>query len=298
MEFIQLGSNGRKSFLTYLFVIVSLLIIFIVTGEVSLFLIVEQVNPASEIGEIADLIGVLGKNWTFMILLIPFLFGVLLFRFALPVFHRRSFMTIITSRLKIDWRRFFFSFSCWMLINFIFLGIQYFLSNKLVFQLDWGKFLTLAAISVILLPFQTFFEELMFRGYLLQGVHLFFKRKTSSILFVGILFGLLHGANPEVKQLGYGILVYYVVSGLFLTLITVLDDGIELSFGYHTANNLFGAIILTSNWQAFQTDALFLDTSKPSFGLENWLTLLIIQPVLFFLFYRKYNWDLNRLKSN
>jgi hypothetical protein len=69
-----------------------------------------------------------------------------------------------------------------------------------------------------------------------------------------------------------------------------MDEGMELSMGYHAANNVFTAIMITNNWQAFQTDALFLDTSIPSFGLDSILTLAFIQPALLFVFSKMYQW--------
>jgi hypothetical protein len=75
-----------------------------------------------------------------------------------------------------------------------------------------------------------------------------------------------------------------------------MDDGLELSMGYHAVNNLFAALILTNSWQAFQTDALFIDPTPPSFGWDNYVTLLIIQPLMLFVFSKKYNWTTYREK--
>jgi hypothetical protein len=69
-----------------------------------------------------------------------------------------------------------------------------------------------------------------------------------------------------------------------------MDEGMELSMGYHAANNVFTAIMITNNWQAFQTDAVFIDTSIPSFGLDSIVTLAIIQPALLILFSRIFKW--------
>jgi hypothetical protein len=71
---------------------------------------------------------------------------------------------------------------------------------------------------------------------------------------------------------------------------TIMDEGMELSMGYHAANNVFTAIMITNNWQAFQTDAVFIDTSIPSFGLDSIVTLAIIQPALLILFSRIFKW--------
>jgi hypothetical protein len=48
--------------------------------------------------------------------------------------------------------------------------------------------------------------------------------------------------------------------------------------------------MITNNWQAFQTDAIFLDTSIPSFGLDSIVTLAVIQPAMLLLFSKLYTW--------
>lgn len=47
----------------------------------------------------------------------------------------------------------------------------------------------------------------------------------------------------------------------------LMDDGLELSMGYHAINNIFAALILTNEWQAFQTDALFYGSCKTNFRM-------------------------------
>jgi hypothetical protein len=80
------------------------------------------------------------------------------------------------------------------------------------------------------------------------------------------------------------------LTGVFLGIIVLMDDGIELTSGYHLANNFFAVVILTNNWQVFQTDALLMDHSVPTFGWDNLLTILIIQPLLIYIFSKKYQW--------
>ncbi|MDC1186818.1 hypothetical protein N8079_03230 [Crocinitomicaceae bacterium] len=72
-----------------------------------------------------------------------------------------------------------------------------------------------------------------------------------------------------------------------------VDNGLELTIGYHFANNIFAAIVLTTNWQAFQTDALFMDTTPPVLGWEIFLSLFLFQPLFFFYFNKKYKWGVS-----
>jgi membrane protease YdiL (CAAX protease family) len=169
--------------------------------------------------------------------------------------------------------------------------ISYLLGYPIVYNLNSNTFYVLFLISVLLLPLQTTFEEVLFRGYLFQGFGVFFRKGWISVLVTGVLFGLMHGANPEVDRIGSVLLVYYVMTGVFLGVMTLMDDGLELSMGYHAVNNIFAAIVVTNDWQAFHTDALFMDKTPPSFGLENILTLLVLQPLIIFIFAKKYKWS-------
>lgn len=158
------------------------------------------------------------------------------------------------------------------------------------FRFNAGTFFPLLLVSIIFIPIQTTAEDALFRGYLFQGVGATFKSGIVAILILGGVFGYLHSGNPEVEMLGKGVLVYYISSGVFLGLLAHLDDGLELGMGYHAVNNLFGALILTNDWQAFQTNALFTDHSPPAFGWDMIISLILIQPLLLFVFYKIYKW--------
>ena len=69
-----------------------------------------------------------------------------------------------------------------------------------------------------------------------------------------------------------------------------MDEGMELALGFHAANNLVGALLITSDWSAFQTDSIFKDKSLPSAGIDVLLPVFVIFPILLFIFSKKYNW--------
>ena len=66
----------------------------------------------------------------------------------------------------------------------------------------------------------------------------------------------------------------------------------KLAIGFHAANNLFTALLVTADWTAFQTHSVFKDMSDPTeMGiLEIILPVLIIFPILLLIFARKYKW--------
>lgn len=64
----------------------------------------------------------------------------------------------------------------------------------------------------------------------------------------------------------------------------------ELALGFHAANNLVTALLLTSDWSVFQTNSIFKDISTPSVGFEVLAPVIIIFPILLFIFSKKYQW--------
>ena len=64
----------------------------------------------------------------------------------------------------------------------------------------------------------------------------------------------------------------------------------ELALGFHAANNLIGALLVTSDWSVFQTHSIFKDMSEPSAGADVILPVVIVYPILLFIFSKKYKW--------
>ncbi len=158
------------------------------------------------------------------------------------------------------------------------------------FQLK--PFLILSVIAIIFVPLQTSFEEYLFRGYLMQGIGVILKNKWMPLLLTSVVFGMLHIANPEVDKLGSIILVYYIATGLFLGILTLMDEGMELSLGFHAANNLFTALLVTADWTAFQTHSILKDMADPkaaSFD-DIFMPVFLVFPIILLILAKKYEW--------
>jgi membrane protease YdiL (CAAX protease family) len=125
----------------------------------------------------------------------------------------------------------------------------------------------------------------------MQGLGVATNSKWIPLLVTSVTFGLMHIGNPEVEEMGYGILIYYIGTGFFLGILTLMDDGLELSMGFHAANNLITALLVTSDWTAFQTDSILKDMAKPSAGFDVLLPVFVVYPILLFIFNKKYQWQ-------
>ena len=205
--------------------------------------------------------------------------------------HELSFKTIVTMRKKVDYNRIIFSFLLWGSIVTTFVIIGYFISPEnyeLNFKLK--EFLILSVIAIFLIPVQTTVEELVFRGYLMQGFGGLFNSRLMGLLFTSIIFGGLHLLNPEVEALGYLIMVQYLAYGFVLGIMTLMDEGLELAIGFHAANNLFIVLLLTSSWTVFETESILRDISDPALTALNFIVPLIVYPILLFVYAKKYSW--------
>lgn len=232
-----------------------------------------------------------GENRFLIESLIPFAIGLGLLFLWVKYIHQQSITSLTTSRAKIDWNRIFFSFGLWTAITVMFIVIGYFLAPEdYVFNFKPIPFLILAIIGIILVPLQTSFEEYFFRGYLMQGLGVVFKNRWVPLFFTSIVFGLMHLGNPEVTKLGNLIMVYYIGTGFFLGILTLMDEGLELALGFHAANNLVTALLVTADWTAFQTHSILRDVSEPTLGADVYIPVFIIFPLLLFFFSKKYGW--------
>jgi len=145
-------------------------------------------------------------------------------------------------------------------------------------------------LGCALIPIQTTTEEYVFRGYLMQGFANLAQNRWFPLLMTSVIFGSMHWTNPEVVKMGNIIMIYYIGTGLFLGIITLMDEGMELALGFHAANNLVGALLVTSDWTVFQTNSIFKDLSEPSAGIDVILPVIVVYPILLFIFSKKYGW--------
>lgn len=233
----------------------------------------------------------LGSNIVFITLLAPLAFFLLIVLGWTWLVHKQSITSLTTSRKKIDWKRVFYIFCLWGTITVFFTLLDVYLSpDDYVLNFDLAKFLPLAIIAIALVPLQTSFEEYLFRGHMMQGLGILAKNRWVPLIITSVLFGLMHIANPEVEKLGYGIMVYYIGTGFFLGIMTLMDEGLELALGFHAANNLITALLVTADWTAFQTNSVFKDISEPGLGYDVLIPVFVIFPILLYVLSKKYNW--------
>ncbi|NDV16778.1 CPBP family intramembrane metalloprotease [Muricauda sp. TY007] len=248
-------------------------------------------SPVSVEDAMQQIIDQFGSNLVLIILLAPLVVGFFVVLGWTLLVHQQSITSLTTSRKRIDCKRILLAFGLWSVATIVLTGVDiYFSPENYVLNFNLSKFIPLAIIAILLIPLQTSFEEYLFRGHMMQGIGLIAKNKWVPLVITSSLFGLMHLANPEVEKLGLGIMIYYIGTGFFLGILTLMDEGLELALGFHAANNLITALLVTADWTAFQTNSIFKDISEPVLGWDVLIPVFVVYPILLFIFSKKYGW--------
>ncbi|MCM8568140.1 CPBP family intramembrane metalloprotease [Gramella jeungdoensis] len=240
----------------------------------------------------SEMMTALDSNYFLFLMLLTYAVALLFLLFIVKKLHEQPLRALTTSREKIDWSRFWFAFglvSIFILITTI--GDYFTNPGDYVLNFELKPFLILLVIAVIFVPLQTSFEEYFFRAYLMQGIGALSRNRWLPLIITSVIFGGLHFFNPEVTKLGNIIMIHYIGTGFLLGIMTLMDEGIELALGFHAANNLLTALIVTADWTAFQTNSIFKDVSEPSVGWDVLIPVVIIYPVFLYIMGRKYKWS-------
>lgn len=205
--------------------------------------------------------------------------------------HDRDWITLITPKQNIDWKKFALAMCLWggiVLVSIIFEII----SNPNTYQFTFQPipFFSLVGGILLMIPIQASSEELIFRGYILQQSALVGRYVFIPIIISSLLFALMHSANPEVTAYGFSLaMTNYALSGMIWGIATIMDDGLELAMGAHTGNNIIAFLLVTNKNAVLHTPALFTDINP----VESWqgvgeLTLAGI--IFLFILSRIYKW--------
>lgn len=235
------------------------------------------------------------NNLSLAINLSPFIFLLALLFLLVRMLHKRSVLSLTTSRIKIDYKKIVFSLGLIVVLTIAVFAVSYSIdSSAILWNFNPMKFAVLFIISMLLFPFQIGLEEYLFRGYLMQQIGIIAKNRWFPLLITSVMFGVFHSANPEVAQMGYGVMVFYIGTGFFLGIMTLMDESLELALGFHLGNNLMAALLITSDFSAIHTDAVFKysGVENPNDMLNEMLvSIAIVYPIILFIFAKKYNWN-------
>ncbi|PIB25490.1 CAAX protease [Maribacter sp. 4U21] len=293
--YIEQGYKGLSEAWRYVLGIIAVFFVWQILGGVPLVVALILKSDSLAVlgsGDLGVMSNILGSNTFLFLMLLTFAIGLgALFLFVKFV-HKQSLTSLTTARKKIDWSRILFAFGLWAIISVLFIFLDMYLAPEdYEYNFQMTPFLILAVIAIVMIPLQTSMEEYFIRGYMLQGLGVMAKNRWFPLVFTSLLFGLMHILNPEVEKLGYGILIFYIGTGFFLGIVTLMDDGLELAIGFHAANNLTAALLVTADWTAFQTHSVYRDISDPVLGWDVLIPVFVVFPILLLIFSQIYGWS-------
>ena len=266
----------------------------IATGIFILNFIVYLILSKEDIDKMYNLAKEMNKNLALILNLGIFVFLLGLLFFLVYFLHNRSILSLTTTRTKVDFKRILFSLGLIVVLSLGCFFVSYYYDGaNIVWNFHPIKFAVLFIISILLFPFQIGFEEYLFRGYLMQQIGIIAKNRWMPLVITSIFFGLFHSANPEVAEMGFSVMIFYIGTGLLLGIRTLMDEGLELALGFHLGNNLIAALLVTSDFSALQTDAVYKYTEVQNSSDILWemiVSIAITYPILLFILSKKYQW--------
>jgi len=194
---------------------------------------------------------------------------------TVKLIHRRPLLSLVTPEARLDGRRVWHGALVWTVIAAVIVVIEHLLfPDRYYLSFDPGRFFVSLAVVLVLTPIQTTAEELVFRGYAMQGLGLLTRRPALIAVASSLVFTAPHLLNPEVHQ--HGVLIMaanYFVIGMLLATSALRDGRLELAIGLHAVNNVFLALIANYEGSALTTESIF--TARELDPVYSLVTMII-----------------------
>jgi membrane protease YdiL (CAAX protease family) len=259
MDFIQKGFTGKNNTWRYL---LTMVLVFIAIQFASIPLVIAAYFEVDgdlekfEEGAKSSFMNIGMNSSLFLFLMIfTFMIGLLALFLCIKYMHKKKFVSIVTSRDRIDWKRVFFAFALWGSISVVSIFIGMYLSPEdYTWNFKPAPFFTLLFVSFVFLPFQTSAEELIFRGYLMQGFGIAAIKKSFgfdiiyllicvvSYILINNYFDIMTLVNLIIIT-GFGIIWYFLYEFKIIKKLT--DTGFS-RIQYKLLNRSFTPLIITS----------------------------------------------------
>lgn len=264
IQFLENASVGKNKWWRYvLTVIVSFVGGNLVAGlAMALVLVVYSVFLASGgVTDISNIImEIISSPFTLVALLgVSYTISFFFFYICLRFIHHKPLLKVINTVSSMRWKLLFKGLILWFLILGIF-SLPDLIFNQGSYQITFNPstFTLLLVLCLLTFPIQASFEEVLFRGYLMQGFSLFSKRLSGifklnwlskpwvPLLITSIIFGCVHFWNGTSLYVDLSIVCSTFIIGLMLGIITLGENGIETAMGIHIANNLYVSLLYNS----------------------------------------------------
>jgi uncharacterized protein len=292
-SFIALANSGRNDWWRYALSLALILFMWLIVGSVPFALVVLanhgmpfawQGEPAVP-GPLSGFDPILTFYVPVAFSFIALLAGIII---SVKFIHGRALHTLITPAARINPKRIMAGFGIFLAFNIIANAVSFILEpSAFSMTLEPMRLLLFAPIYLLLTAIQTTTEEMLFRGYLLQGFGKTLKRPVFSAFLSSFIFMLVHLGNPEMSNGFMLASAYYFCVGFWLCLVTLKDGTNELAIGGHAANNMFILILNYKSSALEMVPSVFKMTETGASDMALSLGLFIIMgAAAYFLLFR------------
>ena len=173
--------------------------------------------------------------------------------------HRRPALTLLTGRQSFAWSACLRSAGA-VLATVAIMAVAWKLvwPEDIRFVFDPGRFFLFLPFILVLTPLQVLAEEVVFRGYILQGVARLTGLWLIRLLVPAILFTIVHIPNEEFQAGGWWAAADYAVIALYLGFLTLRGNGLEYATGVHLGLNTSFFVIVGYSQTWLRTPSIFL----------------------------------------
>jgi len=222
-----------------------------------------------------------------LLIFVGLIYGIysLLFYLCIRFIHKKNFYSLINTGKKLKWKRIIKGAALWTgIIGFFTVVSLIFQGGSFSINFNYTSFFYLVILSVLVFPLQASFEEIFFRGYLMQGISIIFKKPVIPLILTTIIFGSIHFFNGTSITTSISIVISAMILGLMLGIIVLGENGLETAMGAHIANNMFVAIVLNSSDSGMGTlPSLITTQSTDAYsGIPLLLLMAIIMLIIIF----------------
>ncbi|WNZ45265.1 type II CAAX endopeptidase family protein [Leptolyngbya boryana CZ1] len=269
-HYVDAVRQGKNEWWRYLLGMILILGIGVVGGSalaaIGMIILITVTHPsnASKILDSPTVIDDLPKYLqsfpilNFIIHNLPFVLLFLGIILAVKFVHQRRCRSLISPDSSFQTDRFFTGFGLWSILMLIALGVGYVISPQ-SFRLTFSPLLwvQLLVVVLVLTPIQIAAEELFCRGYLMQGLSLLTRNRWILICVPSLLFAIAHFGNSEMQRDAVWMALQYWSFGVFLAVVTLKDNRLELALGIHAAQNMVLLLLANTEDSALPTPSIF-----------------------------------------
>lgn len=223
--------------------------------------------------------------------LLPNVTGFCALWLSMRYIHKDSFLKLITFNSKINFPKVLFGAVCWFVLTTIYTIVTAILHPEQTFSWNFSvpHFIKLLVVGITLLPIQTTFEELLFRGYIFQGISRKIGNKWTAMFITAFIFAGMHLFNPEIITFGFWtMLLQYLAISLIFGVIACKENSTEITIGMHYANNFFAMVCVVYQGTVFNHEGALFKVTQPINDYKDTIAMVIAGILMYGAYYWKY----------